>query len=85
VGVTLETRDSEKGYFIAGVAEKDGKPTIEGVQIGDKLVQVDELGLAKATRGAMFSALHGKPGTVRMLIVERDGKQLRVKEKTSSF
>jgi hypothetical protein len=85
VGVTLETRDSEKGYFIAGVAEKDGKPTIEGVQIGDKLVQVDELGLANATRGAIFSALHGKPGTVRVLIVERDGKQLTVKEKTSAF
>ena len=85
VGVTLETRDAEKGYFIAGVAEKDGKPTAEGVQAGDKLVQVDELRLAGATRGAIFSALHGKPGTVRVLIVERDGKRLTVKAKTTAF
>ncbi len=85
VGLTLETRDAEKGYFIAGVAEKDGKPTVEGVQAGDKLVQVDDLRLAGATRGAIFSALHGKPGTVRVLVVERGGKQLTLKEKTTAF
>ena len=50
--------------------------TIEGVQPGDKLVRVDGLGLAEATRGAVFSALHGKPGTVRLLTLERDGKEI---------
>jgi hypothetical protein len=34
VGVTLETRDSEEGYFIAAVAEIDGQPAVEGVQGG---------------------------------------------------
>src|SRR5580704_5025705 len=72
VGVTLETRDTGEGYFVAGVAEKGGKPTVDGLQAGDKLVQVDDLRLAGATRGAIFSALHGKPGTVRLLILERD-------------
>jgi len=85
VGVTLEKRDTEKGYFIAGIAEKDGKPTVEGIRVGDKLVQVDNLRLNSTTRGAMFSALHGKPGTVRMLVVERDGKQVTLSAKTSAF
>jgi hypothetical protein len=85
VGVTLETHATEKGYFIAGVSEINGKPTVDGIWIGDKLVQVDDLPLADATRGAIFTALHGKPGTVRMLILEKDGKQLTVPAKTSAF
>jgi PDZ domain-containing protein len=85
VGVTLERRDTEKGYFIAGIAEKDGKPTVEGIRVGDKLVQVDNVRLEDATRGAVFSALHGKPGTVRVLILERNGKQVTVSAKTSAF
>jgi hypothetical protein len=85
VGVTLETRDTGEGYFIGGVAEKGGKPTVEGLKTGDKLLQVDDLRLAGATRGAIFSALHGKPGTVRVLILERDGKQFTLQATTSDF
>ena len=85
VGVTLETRDTEKGYFIAGIAEVNGKRTVDGIRIGDRLVQIDDLRLADATRGAIFAALHGKPGTVRMLILEREGKQLTAPAKTSAF
>ena len=85
VGVTLETRDTEKGYFVAGITEKDGKQTVEGIRVSDKLVQVDDLRLNRATRGAVFSALHGKPGTVRVLILERDGKQVTLPAKTTAF
>jgi hypothetical protein len=85
VGVTLETRDGQDGYFIGGLAEINGKPVVENVQVGDKLIQIDGLVLAGATRGAIFSALHGRPGTVRVLIVERDGKRLTLKEKTNAF
>jgi PDZ domain-containing protein len=85
VGITLETRGARKGYFIAGVAEKDDKPTVAGVQPGDKLVQVDGLSLANATRGAVFSALHGKPGTVRLLLLERNGKEFRLRARVSAF
>jgi hypothetical protein len=85
VGVTLETRDTGEGYFIGGVVEKNGTPTVEGLQAGDKLLQVDDLRLAGATRGAIFSALHGKPGTVRLLILEREGKQFTLQAKTSAF
>jgi len=34
VGVTLEKRSD--GYFIAGIAEKSGKPTVAAVRVGDK-------------------------------------------------
>jgi hypothetical protein len=85
VGLTLETRDNEKGYFVAGIAQKDDRPTVEGVRIGDKLIQVDETRLSDATRGAIFSALHGKPGSVRKLILERDGKQVKVQGTITAF
>ena len=83
VGVTLEKRND--GYFIAGIAEKDGKPTVDAVRVGDKLIQIDKIAVADATRGAVFAALHGKPGTVRMLTVERDGEQLTLPAKVLSF
>jgi hypothetical protein len=83
VGVTLEKRDS--GYFVAGIAQKDEKPTVNGVQIGDRLIQVDDLQLGSATRGAIFAALHGKPGDVRTLVLERDGKRLTVPAKVTAF
>jgi hypothetical protein len=85
VGVTLETHDNEKGYFVAGIAEKDGKLTVQGVRPGDKLLEVDGLRLANATQGAILSSLHGRPGTMRTLVLERDGKQLTIQAKTTEF
>jgi len=83
VGVTLEKRGA--GYFIAGIAQKDGKPTADAVRVGDRLIQVDDLQLSDATRGAIFAALHGKPGSARTLVVERDGKRLNVVTKITAF
>jgi len=83
VGVTLEKRTN--GYFVAGIAQQGGKPTVEGVEIGDRLIEVNDLQLAGATRGAIFAVLHGKPGSVRTLVVERDGKRLTVPAKVTEF
>jgi hypothetical protein len=83
VGVTLERRDN--AYFIAGIADKDGQATVEGVRAGDRLVQVDAFRLDGATRGAVFSALHGRPDSVHSLIVERGGKLLTVPTKVTAF
>jgi hypothetical protein len=83
VGVTLEKRSD--GYFIAGIAQKSGKPTVDTVRVGDRLIQVDDVVLSSATRGSIFAALHGKPGEVRMLVVERDGQQLTVPAKVTAF
>jgi len=83
VGVTLEKRDTD--YFIAGIAEKDGKSTVDAVRAGDRLIQVDDLQVSSATRGAIFAALHGRPGSVRTLVVERDGRRLNVPAKVTAF
>ena len=83
VGVTLEKRDL--GYFVAGIAQIHGQPTVDTVRVGDRLMQVDHLQLSNATRGAIFAALHGRPGSVRTLVVERDGKRLNAAVKVTAF
>ena len=83
VGVTLEKRNS--GYFVAGIAEKARRATVNGLQVGDKLIQVDNVRVSDATRGAIFAALHGEPGSVRLLIIERGGQQLKVPAKVTTF
>jgi hypothetical protein len=86
VGITLETRDNVKGYFIAAIATTmNGKPAVQNVRVGDKLLRVDDVVMSDATRGAIFSALHGKPGSPRTLLLERDGKQMRVPVSTHAF
>jgi len=83
VGVTLEKRSC--GYFIAGIAEKSGRPVLDGVQIGDKLIRVDDVRVSDATRGAIFAALHGEPDSVRLLILERGDHRLNVRAKVTAF
>jgi hypothetical protein len=58
---------------------------VDAVRIGDRLIQVGDLQLINATRGAIFAGLHGKPGSARTLVVERDGKRLNVAAKTTAF
>ena len=83
VGVTLARHDG--GYFVAGIADQNGQRTVRGIRVGDKLVKIDQLRVSGATRGAIFSALHGRPGTVRVLVVERDGEQITVTTTTRAF
>jgi hypothetical protein len=57
------TRESDRGAFlVAAVAAKNGRPTVEGVRPGDRLMRIDALDTAGATWGAIYSALHGRPG-----------------------
>jgi hypothetical protein len=72
VGLTLQFTKGE--YLVASIATKDGRPTVEGAQVGDKLLQIDELQTKGASWGAVFAALHGKPGEVRALVLERNGR-----------
>ncbi len=83
VGLTLQYKAGE--YFVAGVVSQNGKPTVENVFPGDKLIQIDGLHTHGAPWGAVFSALHGKPGQIRALLLERNGKPLTVQANVSSF
>lgn len=84
VGLTLRP-EASGGYTIAGVVTKDGGPAVEGVQPGDKLLRVVSLETSGAPMGAVVDALRGKPGAVRSLVIEREGKRFTLEAKVERF
>ena len=76
VGVVLAR--SNTVTVVAGMARKNDVETVTGVLPGDKLLKIDALETATATRGQLLDALHGKPGERRRLTLERDGKQIEI-------
>ncbi|MDD5563771.1 MAG: PDZ domain-containing protein [Thermoanaerobaculaceae bacterium] len=77
VGLTLRP-EVGGGYTVAGVAAKDGRAAVAGVEPGDALVSVDGFEVAHATMGRVVAALRGKPGATRTLVVERAGARATV-------
>lgn len=77
--VGLILRPEENGaYTILGVADFDGKPSVDGVQAGDRLIAVNDIAVTGATMGQVWSALGGPPGKEKKLTVERAGKPFDV-------
>jgi C-terminal processing protease CtpA/Prc len=66
------------------VATKNGEPTVLGISSGDTLVRVGELETASAKCGALFRAIHGKPGETRVLVLERSGHRFTVPAKLTA-
>jgi hypothetical protein len=83
VGLTL--RSEGRDFSVAAVATKNGRPTVEGVLPGDRLIRVGELETGKATWGAIYDAMHGKPGESRALMLERNGTRLTVAAVVTAF
>lgn len=83
IGLTLMSRHGE--YYVAGIATQDGQPTVQGVQVGDKLLQIGVLRTPGASREAVFAAMHGMPGKIRSLILERDNRRIRLRAKVTAF
>jgi len=83
VGLTL--RSESGAFFVDAIATKNGLPTVHGVRPGDKLIRIGELDVARATWGAIYSAMHGTPGESRTLIVERNGIPLTVNTRVTAF
>jgi C-terminal processing protease CtpA/Prc len=83
VGLTLVFKGGD--YFVGGVATQNGKPTAQGIQAGDKLIQIGTLRTSGESREAIFAAMHGKPGDRRSLVIERDGKQFQVEASVIAF
>ena len=83
VGLTLLFRHGE--YYVGQIAARGGRPTVTGIQVGDKLVQVGKLRTYGASRDALFAAMHGKPEVVRQLIVERDGRLFHINASVTAF
>jgi hypothetical protein len=76
-GITIR-QERDSSYVVLGVAQKDGKQVIDGVEPGDKLMQIGKLKTINATMGTVVDALRGKPGDKRVLLLERNGKQIKI-------
>jgi hypothetical protein len=72
-------------FSVLGVADFDGRPSVEGVQAGDQLVAINGLAVRDATMGQVWSMLGGKPGDEKKLTVERGGKQSMVSATVEHF
>jgi hypothetical protein len=83
VGLTL--RRDAGGFVVASVARRGGMPTVRGVAPGDRLVRVDTSVTANATLGQIFEALHGRPGTTKVLVLERGGHLFSVQARVVAF
>src|SRR5262249_36639460 len=83
VGLTLQSKGG--AFVVAAIATRNGKPTVESVMPGDTLVRVAGLETATATWGALFAALHGRPGELRTLTIDRDGQRLVVRAPVTAF
>lgn len=77
VGLILRPED-DGGFTIIGVANFEGKPSVDDVREGDRLVAVGEIPVRGATMGQVWSMLGGTPGQERKLTIERAGTQLVV-------
>jgi hypothetical protein len=77
VGLTLRPEE-DNSLTIVGVVMIDGRPVVEGVRPGDKLIRVGDLDVASATMGAVVEAMRGRPGDTRTLVIDRDGERITV-------
>jgi hypothetical protein len=77
VALTLRP-EADGSYTIAGVVSRGGRPLVEGVEPGDRLVRVGRLETRHARMGDVIDALRGRPGETRELHLERGGKPVIV-------
>lgn len=77
VGLTLRP-EPDNTFRVIGIAKKDGNPVVDGVEPGDVLLQVENLKTTGATMGTVVDALRGRPGDIRVLVLERNRKQFRI-------
>ncbi len=82
IGLALRP-EMDGSYTIAGVVSRAGKPVVEGVEPGDKLVRVGRLDTLHARMGDVIDALRGRPGEARELCLERGGRRVIVTAKVT--
>jgi len=83
VGLVL-TRDGPT-VTVAGIARKDGRPTVVGVLSGDRLVSVDGRSVDGLTRGQLLATLHERPGGMHDIVVNRKGANVEVRVPVTPF
>jgi hypothetical protein len=84
IGLVLRPEDDGQ-YSVLGVAEIEGKSSVDGVQAGDHLVAVDGIPVRGSTMGQVWAMLRGTPGQERRLTMERAGKEFPIAAKVQHF
>jgi len=84
VGLILSP-EGDGRFTILGMADFDGKSSVDRVQAGDYLIAVNELPVQRATMGQVWSMLGGTPGQEKKLTIERAGKEFTVSAKVQHF
>lgn len=84
VGLILRP-EADGRFTILGVADMDGKPSVDGVESGDHLEGVNDLPVRGITMGQVWSMLGGTPGREKKLTIERGGRELNVIAKVQHF
>ena len=84
VGLILRP-EADGRYTVLGVADLNGKRSIDNVQAGDHLVAVNDLPVHGVSMGQVWSMLSGTPGTDKKLMIERDGQQISVLASVQHF
>jgi hypothetical protein len=77
VGLILEPRP-DGSFTVLGVAQKDGKPVVEGIEKKDKLLKIEGRDVTGKTLQEVLQSLQGKPGEIRHLVLDREGKPVTI-------
>lgn len=83
VGITIGVHGGK--YFVIALPAQNGHSTVHGIAVNDQLLSVDGVTMAGASMGKVLMALHGKPGEMRKLILERNGKSFTVNAPVTHF
>jgi len=84
VGLILRP-EGDGRFTILGVADIDGKPSVDGVESGDHLEGVNDVPVRGATMGLVWSMLGGIPEQEKKLTIERAGKEFSVVARVQHF
>jgi hypothetical protein len=80
--VGLSVRQLSDGtYQVVGIVKKDGKSMIEAIEPGDIIISIDDFQCKGATMGSVIDALRGKVEEIKMLKLNRSGKEILVSAK----
>jgi predicted aspartyl protease len=78
VGLTLRPQ-RDGTYVVSGVSKENSAEVIRAIKEGDKLIRVDKLEVLGAPFADVVNSLRGAPKQVRVLVLEREGRQFTVK------
>jgi hypothetical protein len=84
IGLILRPEDDGR-FTILGVAEFEGKLSVDDVQVGDHLIAVDGIPVRGSTMGQVWAMLGATANQERRLTIERAGRQSTVVAQVKHF